>query len=358
MGNYHFRWRSQIEDGKLAGPRMVVASNIFDGPKPIWPGSLGLETPEQARDAVRKAKADGADFVKVYSKLSPEVFRAIADECKAQNIPFAGHLPSSISAREASDLGQKTFEHLYGVLADCSTRRDALLVQRRALFASSKDLSTHSNELAGLDRQSHETFDESLAADLFAKLKANGTWQCPTLTVLRAISSLDDDSFRDDPRLKYIDAMTRSRWNPKNDFRLKSLTKEDFDRQKAAFARAMDCVGRLHRAGVPILAGTDELNPYVFPGFSLHNELALLVKAGLSAREALKAATMNPAKFFGKDATMGNVEAGKAADMVLLDADPLLNIANTTKIRAVIVRGGLLDREALDRMLKAAEVPK
>jgi hypothetical protein len=358
MGNFHFRWRSQIEEGKLLGPRMVVASNIFDGPKPIWPSSLGLETPEAGREAVRKAKSDGADFVKVYSKLSPEVFRAIALECKAQNIPFAGHLPSSVSAREASDLGQKTFEHLYGVLADCSTRRDEILAQRAAMFVSGKDLAGLQNELAALDRQSRETFDEALAAGLFAKLKANGTWQCPTLTVLHAIASLDDEAFRNDPRLKYVDAMTRSRWEPKNDFRLKSWTKDDFARQKASAARAMDCVGRLHRAGVPILAGTDELNPYVFPGFSLHDELALLVKAGLSPRDALRAATINPAKFLGKEATMGTVEAGKTADLVLLDADPLADIANTKKIRAVISRGRLLDREALDRMLKAAESSK
>jgi imidazolonepropionase-like amidohydrolase len=109
---------------------------------------------------------------------------------------------------------------------------------------------------------------------------------------------------------------------------------------------------------VPILAGTDELNPYVFPGFSLHDELALLVKAGLSPRDALRAATINPAKFFGKEATMGTVDVGKTADLVLLDADPLADIANTKKIRAVISRGRLLDREALDRMLKAAESSK
>jgi imidazolonepropionase-like amidohydrolase len=358
MGPYHFRWRSEIEDGKLVGPRMVVASNIFDGPKPIWPSSLGLETPEQARQAVRKAKADGADFVKVYSKLSPEVFRAIADECKTQKIDFAGHIPSSVSAREASDLGQKTFEHLYGVLADCSSRRDEILAKRAALSASGKNLSPFQKETAELDRQSRETFDEALAADLFAKLKANGTWQCPTLSVLRAIASLDDDAFRNDSRLKYVDAMTRSRWNPKNDFRLKSMTKEDFARQKTNFDRALDCVGRLHRAAVPILAGTDELNPYIFPGFSLHDELALLVRAGLSPRDALRAATINPAKFLGKEAMLGTVEVGKAADLVLLDADPMADITNTTKIRAVIVRGRLLDRDALDAMLKAAEVSK
>src|SRR5262249_20592609 len=179
----------------------------------------------------------------VYSKLSPEVFRAIALECKAQRIPFAGHVPSSVSAREASDLGQKTFEHLYGVLADCSTRRDGILAQRAALFASGKDLSGLRKEVAELDRQSRESFDEALAAELFAKLKANGTWQCPTLSVLRAIASLDDDAFCKDPRLRYIDSQTRSRWNPKNDFRLKSFTKEDFARQKAAFAQALECVG-------------------------------------------------------------------------------------------------------------------
>jgi adenine deaminase len=175
--------------------------------------------------------------------------------------------------------------------------------------------------------------------------------------VLRAFGSLDDPGFAADPRLKYVDPFTRTFWDPKRDFRFKSMKPEDFAAQRRSFGRSLELVGRMHKAGVPIIAGTDEANPYIFPGFSLHDELALFVKAGLTPADALRTATLNPAKFLGREATLGTVEPGKEADLVLLDADPLADIANTTKIRAVVSRGLLLDRAALDGMLKAAEYP-
>ena len=155
--------------------------------------------------------------------------------------------------------------------------------------------------------------------------------------------------------MKYIDLFTRLYWNPKADFRLKSMTAEDFAEQRRAFDRSVGLVGKLAKAGVPILAGTDEGNPYIFPGFSLHDELALLVKAGLSPKEALQAATINPARFLGVEEKLGSVDPGKAADLVLLDADPTADIANTTKIRAVFARGKLYDRPALNKIFQDAE---
>ena len=158
-----------------------------------------------------------------------------------------------------------------------------------------------------------------------------------------------------DPRLKYIDAFTKLYWDPKNDFRLRNMKAEDFKAQKQMFAKSLVLVGKLNKAGVPLLAGTDEGNPYTFPGFSLHDELGLLVKAGLSPAEALKTATLNPAKYFGQENHLGTVEAGKEADLVLLDADPLLDISNSRKIRAVISRGRLIDRAQIDTILKSSE---
>ncbi len=212
-------------------------------------------------------------------------------------------------------------------------------------------------KLEPLNAQLRDSYRDDLAASLFAKLKANGTWQCPTLAVLRALGSLDDPKFTDDPRIKYVDPFTRMFWNPKADFRLRAMKPEDFAAQRKSFERALARVGDLSRAGVPILAGTDEANPYIFPGFSLHDELTLLVRAGLTPAQALQAATICPARYLGREATLGSVEPGKEADLVLLDADPLADIANTTRIRAVIYRGRLLDRPALDAMLKAAEYP-
>ena len=124
---------------------------------------------------------------------------------------------------------------------------------------------------------------------------------------------------------------------------------------KKVFQKELAIVGAMRKAGVPILAGTDTGNPFCFPGFSLHEELALLVIAGLTPIEALRSATLNPAKFLGRDKTLGTIESGKIADLVLLDADPLADIRNTQKINAVISNGRLFDRKALNKMLAEAE---
>ncbi len=151
--------------------------------------------------------------------------------------------------------------------------------------------------------------------------------------------------------VQYMSRETRDDWNPRNDFRFKTATAADFARTRRIYAKQVELVGLLHRAGVPILAGTDVLNPYCFPGFSLHDELALLVEAGLTPMEALQAATRNPAIFLKATDSLGTIAAGKLADLVLLDADPIADIHNTTKINAVVLDGQLLDQAARQRLL-------
>jgi imidazolonepropionase-like amidohydrolase len=136
---------------------------------------------------------------------------------------------------------------------------------------------------------------------------------------------------------------------------MRTMTPEDFANARRAFQKYLEVVGGLRRAGVEIIAGTDTLNPYCFPGFSLHDEMALLVRAGLSPLEALQAATRNAARFLGKLDSLGTIETGKIADLILLDANPLDDIGNTKKINAVVMNGRLLDRKALDQMLNQVE---
>ena len=355
MGPYHFNWRRDVAEGRLLGPRLVVASNILDGPRPIWPGSIGLKSAEEGRKAVRDAKAAGADFVKVYSLLPEDIYMAIADESKKVGIPYVGHVPSTVDAAEASAAGQRSMEHLYGVLAGCTGDPAGLARLWAGASKGSSEMATLRPAVSAVNRFARETYSPEAAARLFRTFKANGTHQCPTLTVLRSIGSMDDPSRAKDDRLKYVDAMTKLRWDPRADFRFAAMTKADRDDLATSYRRALRLVGDLDRAGVPILAGTDELNPYIYPGFSLHDELSLLVEAGLSPMGAIQAATLNPARFFGRERDMGTVEAGKLADLVLLDADPLADIRNTTKIRAVVADGKLLDRASLDAMLAAAE---
>ncbi len=353
----HFQWRKEIQKGTLLGPRMVIASPIVDGPNPIFEGSISVTSEADARVTVRKLKQDGADFIKVLELVPRDAYFAIADETKKLGIPFAGHVPISVSAVEASDAGQKSFEHLRGILETCSTREEDLRKGREDAFLNrSPDQGLPKPEkMRPLIRLMLETFNREKAAVLFEHFKKNHTWQCPTLTVLRSFAFLDDSTFQNDPRLKYMPSSIRTMWNPKTDFRFKERTSEDFELARQLYRKQVELVGMMRDAGVDFIAGTDVLNPYCFPGFSLHDELGLLVKAGLTPMEALQAGTRNPAIYLGMSDSIGTIEKGKVADLVLLDANPLQDISNTTKIAAVIAGGRFFNRFELDSMLATVQ---
>jgi imidazolonepropionase-like amidohydrolase len=353
----HFEWRKQIEERTLLGPRIVISSTIVDGPKPAWPDSIGVSNETEGRQAVTKARKDGADFVKVYALLPREAYFAIADEAKKQGLPFAGHVPYSVSAGEASDAGQRSIEHLTGILEACSTKEQEW---RKGMLEAFSNLPQGQRVASPartrpLTRVLLENFSPEKATALFARLRRNHIWQCPTLTLLRSAAFINDPAFRNDDRLKYMPVSMRAQWDPTTDFRFKENTAEDFDLARLVYKKQVELAGMMHQAGVPFLAGSDVQNPYCFPGFSLHDELALLVNAGFTPMEALQAATRNPARFLGKEKELGTVEKGKIADLMLLEANPLEDIRNTTKINSVVVNGRLLDRKTLDRLLAELE---
>jgi Amidohydrolase family len=354
------QWRKEIEAGQLLGPHILIPSPIVDGPKPVWPGSIAVSNPSQARQAVIQVKQGGADFVKVYSLLPRDAYFAIADESKKQGIPFEGHIPDSVTLEEASNAGQMTVEHLTGVLAACSTHEAQLLKSAQETVAAIDagrlpSVRFWGPEFRARQKLALETYSPQKAETVFAELKKNHTWQCPTLTVLRSMAYSDDPSFTNDPRLKYIPRDIVSSWNPKADPFLKDKAAEDWAISKKVFSKDLELVGDMQRAGVEILAGTDTLNPYCLPGFSLHDELGLLVQSGLTPMQALQAATLNPARFLGRENDLGSVATGKIADLVLLDANPLDDIGNTRKISAVVFGGQFFSRASLDEMLTKIE---
>jgi imidazolonepropionase-like amidohydrolase len=322
-----------------------MAGAIIDGPKPAWPTSTSVRTEAEARQAVRDTKAMGGDFAKVYNLLPRDLYLAIADEAKKLRIPFAGHVPNAVSVREASDVGQRSVEHLIGIALAVSNREEEL---RRQLVAGGDAFNR-----GQFDRALYASFDEAKAAALFARFRQNGTWQSPTLIVLRNTSNLFDPAFASDVRLKYMPASVKRQWDASA--RRPKPTADDIAFYQRNFARQRQLVGAMSRAGTPIVAGTDTVNPYVFAGFSLHDELALLVDAGLSPMQAIQAATINVARLVGRDNELGAVAPGKLADLVLLDANPLSNIENTKRINAVLSNGRLWDRPALDVLLRKAE---
>lgn len=354
----HHEWRKEIEAGTLPGPHLYIASPIVDGPKPFWPGSVTVATAAEGRQLVPKLKRDGADFIKVYSLLPREAYFAIAEAAKEVGIPFAGHVPIAVSAEEASAAGQKSIEHLSGILSACSSQEATLLKSAQATLAGLLATNDPMSALALLRRDSDLTlrsYSQPKADALFELLKTNHTWQCPTLVVLRNLGHLDDASITNDARLKYLPRQIKMSWEPSRDFRFKDRTAEDVALGKRLYLKDLELVGSMRRVGVDILAGTDTLNPYCFPGFSLHDELALLVQAGLTPMEALQAATRNAARFMGREQDLGTIEPGKLADLVLLDANPLESITNTRKINTLIYGGKLFPRSALDQMLAKME---
>jgi len=335
-------WRKQAIEQPGSVPRIQAMGTVVDGSPPAHPNSDVVTTADEARQMVDKIKAAGVDFVKVYNILSREAYFAIVEEAKKQHIPFAGHVPFKVSALEASDAGQKSIEHLTGIFIACSSQEQELM------NIDIKDWGPK------YQKQMLETYDQAKCDRLFSHFKKNGTWQVPTLvTHHRGLLSMEG-SLAIEERMKYIPAGEREEWS-KFSSQLESRSAE----QKAGNARAwqmnLSLVGAMHRAGVEIMAGTDVGNPFIYPGFSMHDELVLLVKAGLTPMEALQSATRNPAKYLGLLNSLGTIEKGKLADLVLLDANPLQDISNTQRIAAVVITGKLLSRETLDKMLAEVE---
>ncbi len=279
--------RERIERGELRGPTVVAAGPFVDGPKDAA-HRLVVETAEDGRRAVRELEALGVDFIKVHSNVSPEAYFALADEARARGIAFAGHVPRGMSWVEAAEAGAASLEHAL-TLGEQALTREAL--------------------------ESDEAFERRMTeylggrgAELTAALREHGTAICPTLVGGEAIA----------------------------------VGSPDFVAERRAVNRAAKrIVAALHDAGVTILAGTDTGIEGVPPGESLLDELALLVEAGLTPAEALRTATLAPARFLGRD-DVGRVSVGRRADLVLLDANPLEDVTSLRRIRAVVVGGELL----------------
>jgi imidazolonepropionase-like amidohydrolase len=329
-----------VASGAQVGPRLFVAGAAVDGPNSYLPAARIVRTPDEARAAVRELKAAGVDFIKVYSSLPKALYLAVASEAKSDGIPFVGHVPYPVTAAEASDAGQRSLEHLTEV--DVGTSSDEAAIKAEELEAM--------NQKHGYipdPARLKATFDSVKTAALFERFRRNDTWQVPTLVVFYQEIQIADTSRRgNDSLLVYIPKMLGDYW--------RSLPVDIATKMVVLGAVHADLVGRLNRAGVPMLAGSDCPNPFVYPGFSLHDELGLLVRSGLTPAESLRTATINPARFLGVADSLGTVASGKVADLVLLDANPLTDIANTKRIRAVIQGGRLLNRGALDAMLARA----
>jgi imidazolonepropionase-like amidohydrolase len=267
-----------------------------DGTKEGVSNRLTVRVPAEARQAVHNLKAKGVDFIKVHNALPPEAFFALMDEARKERIPVAVHLPKGVSSAEASDAGAASLEHIETISESALWRKGA----------TAKTIEQAVDENLGRAGQ-----------DLFQRFAKNGTWYVPTLVAYErgfVLWSNDPESLK--PRLDV---------HEKN----------------------IELVRMMHKAGVPIMAGSDFSDWALVPGVDLHNELALLVEAGFSPMEALQAATINPAKFLGKTDTFGTIQVGRVADLILLSANPLEDISHTRKIDAVVLGGNFYPLAAI-----------
>ena len=350
MGYYidtTLRWKRDIAGGKEIGPRLVIGVRV-DGPvnEARYVGHVTTsEDGVRAVDTLARGK-DGtarADFINTYSHVPRDAYFAIAREAKKIAIPFAGPVPFSISVVEASDSGQRSIEHEDDLMRACSTK-DSLL---RASAGDTANLSAL-NQLA--DARKHAplilaTYDARKCQAVIATLARNRTWVTPTLVAYQAQAHSFDSTSTHAELSKYVPGLVKGGWRA----RVSAVPKSDSSMVRSYFS--FDRTRQLNAAGVKLLAGTDAPQPFVYPGFSLHDELKLLVQSGLTPLEALQTATYNPAEFFGMQRSLGTIEKGKFADLVLLDANPLQDITNSRRIAAVIANGRLFDRPALAQLL-------
>ena len=326
----HLAWRDRIARGELPGPRIVTAGPIVDGFPPAHLGSLIVHDAAEADQAIALHRRLGYDFVKIYNRLSPEVFDRLAADAARDGLAIAGHVPWEVPLDHAVNAGMRSIEHLTGFLA--------------ALQAADSPVAGATDRVSRAKQIDH--VDEARLAALVERVAAHHTFDVPTLGVMDSAGSAAE--VRDllaRPEMRWLPPWERALAEPALD------EPEELDRDRRRIALLGRIVAALDRAGAPIATGTDLENPLVIPGFSLHHELELLVQAGLSPLAALRAATRSGAELLGRSRELGAVAAGLGADLVLLDANPLDDIRHTRRVAGVMARGRYLARGELDAML-------
>jgi hypothetical protein len=346
----------RMANGEIPFQRFTVAGNLVDGSPPIWPVSQVAENPERGIQLVDSLYKAGANFIKVYSRLTPETFQAIAKRCKELNIKFIGHVPQKVKLIDAANAGMYSMEHLYGFTEVFSDIEDSIFAIMSKIDWAGGDrmavasLSAHRQGLLLKSKIVPEKVERVCSI-----LQANGTWITPTLTLLRGFAYMDVlDTVKDD-RLDYLPREQTDSWKVENDVRVKNRTAEQWKDVKTLYKNSVEQVRLLNRSSISILAGTDMPNPYCFPGFSLHDELERMSEAGLTPLRALQTATLNPAKYLGKTDSFGTISPNKYADILLLAKNPLDDIGNTKKIEGLCVNGKFYSKKDLEWLKQQAK---
>jgi Amidohydrolase family len=323
------RWTAEAAAGKMVAPRFVGVASFYFEDETLTP------------DDVSRLVADYAprklDYLKVYNNLSRAAYFRLAEDAKRSGMPLVGHIPKSVTLTEAVEAGQKSVEHGHALIRHCFNGREAWMAGRLDAVSPTK--------LAAAMVERH---DDAACERVFAAMKAGGTWLVPTHLTREEDARAGDREYLADTRLGYADPL--SRWAWRDDAASTVQRYSGAAGQKALrdyFDFGLVLTGRAQKAGVRVLVGTDT----ILSGFKIHDEMELLVRAGLTPAEVLKAATIDAAEFAGQQAEFGTVSVGKAADLVLLARNPLDKIGNTRSISSVFFAGQHYDRQSLNALM-------
>lgn len=324
------RWNTAVQNGNLVAPRVLAAGVRVNG-----------DSEQAVHEQVPHAKQAGADFIKVFSEVPAAQWRIIIDEAGKQQIAVEGHVPAQVAWLDAARAGQRTVEHLMQTYEACSSIEARVLESRRDLGG---DAATSLRDEQEREVLNH--FDAAICRRAAKAVAATYQYQTPTL-VLSYFESRPSADFTEDKRWPLLRTDEQARWRRN----LTPRTLEDGSLAMLRWKASCRIVRTMNAASLPILAGTDTPMPLVYPGYAMHDELELLVACGLSNAKALQAATINPARALKLENTVGSVDIGKRADLVLLDSDPLQDIRNSRDIHAVVLDGKLLGHEDLDKLI-------
>jgi len=360
-----------VAANRLVAPRVIaVASVQVNGPVQRrwgWRGGWGAENrppffnpgtvPEGRRLAHFLASRWDLDFVKIYNGIPREAYFAFMEEAKSVGLSAAGHVPYAVSVIEASDAGQRSIEHAFRLVWDCSPAGVSFREWMVSEMARKPELRATSQLLNTTIRSEMvRQHSPAMCDEVFQHLTRNDTWYCPTHVTRKFEAFAGDPGYMNDPRLKYVTKARKQAWLEDADEMVKiDPTPEGRRAFQEMYTLGLEITKRAHAAGVKILAGSDTPDSYIFPGSGLLDELEALARAGLSPADVLKAATINPAAFMGDSALYGSIHPGKVADLVLLDRDPLQDIRATRAVWSVMLNGRLFDRAALRGLLLGVE---
>jgi imidazolonepropionase-like amidohydrolase len=342
-----FAWRAATAAGTLIGPTIFTSGPKIEGYKSIWPGDQEVGTRQEVEQALDRLQGWHADFVKITDNtLSPELFLATLQAAEKRGMKTSAHISHALTLDEVADAGLDSIEHIDYAFKAGSPDEKAI-----GVAAQRKDITD-----AEAWTRWEAGFDPARARAVYARLAKHGMAITPTLNISRVTAYLDQDDHAHDDYLKYIGPGLRATYA----WRVERAAKADaaaIELRHRRFERDASLLPMLQQSGMTILAGTDAgfLNSFDYPGIGLHDELGLLVRYGLTPLQALQAATINGARFLGHDDRFGTLAVGKSADVVLLRANPIEDIAATRKIEGVVLKGKAFDRGQLDAMLADVE---